>query len=82
MPEVPVDMSLVRFVISVFQLPQGYLAAAYLTLIEWNWVLLQYLDAIPPVSPMKVFLNPDSGVGRPGAPWKGLLIFSNVPWLI
>ena len=54
MLSVPAEATLIRVVMPVIKLPRGDLAAAPLTVRVRNVVLLQDLDAIPPV----IFFGP------------------------
>ena len=43
----------------------------------WNGLLLQDMAAIPPVHPIKMFPRSASGIGRPWAPWEGVMALSS-----
>ena len=76
---VPAEAALVQVVMLVIQLPRGDLGGASLTISVRHGVLLQGMNSILPVHPMKVVHYPASGEGQPGEPWKGALKFFNVP---
>ena len=75
MPEVPDEETPLLCVVTIFQLPLGDLAAAPLVVWVLHGVLLQDLDAVPPVNPVEVVTDSASGAGQPWTPWKGALMF-------
>ena len=70
-PTVPSKAALIQVVIPVTHLLLGDLAVAPLTVLVRRDVLLQNLDAIPQVHPVKVVTQFVSCEGQPWAPWKG-----------
>ena len=70
-PTVPVEAALVRFVVAVFILPQGYLESAYITVGVQCRVLLEYMYTILPVNIVELISEVASGSRRPGHLGKG-----------